>query len=339
MRLRHRHAHPVAEESGHSHDHRDGKRRNLAIALAITVAFMVVEIAGALLTNSLALLADAGHMATDAAALTLALLAGWLASRPATDRRSFGYMRAEILAAALNAAMLIAISFYIFWEAFQRLGDPPEIQSGLMLAVAVAGLLANAASAWVLSRGGGHAHDLNTRGAFLHVVGDLLGSVGAIVAALVMLATDWYYADPVLSAGIGLLILWGAWRLLREAIDVLLEATPGVLDVADVRSSITLVEGVTGVHDLHIWTVTSGLVALSGHVEVDGRREWRDVLLDLNTALHERFGIHHVTLQPEESNGHTNPWRGCSIDSPAGRRACMVPPAANGGGAGHAHRH
>ncbi|CAN5755225.1 CDF family zinc transporter CzcD [soil metagenome] len=315
------------------------KRRNLAIALAITVVFLVVEVIGGLLTNSLALLADAGHMATDAAALALALIAGWLAARPATDRRSFGYMRAEILAAALNAAMLIAISVYIFWEAFQRVSDPPEIESGLMLSVAVAGLLANAVSAWVLSRGGGHTHDLNTRGAFLHVVGDMLGSVGAIAAALVMLATGWYYADPILSVGIGLLILRGAWRLLREAVDVLMEATPGGLDVAEVRNTITAVDGVTGVHDLHIWTVTSGLVSLSGHVEVDGVREWGDVLLNLNDELRDHFGINHVTLQPEPSNDHTAPWRGCSLDSPAGMRACLAPPVEHTAGAGDPHRH
>lgn len=313
------------------------KRRNLAIALTVTVVFLIVEVIGGLVTNSLALLADAGHMATDAAALAMALTAGWLASRPATDQRSFGYMRAEILAAALNAALLIVISVYIFWEAFQRVSDPPEIESGLMLAVAVAGLAANAVSAWVLSRGGGHTDDLNTRGAFLHVIGDMLGSVGAIVAAVVMLATEWYYADPVLSAGIGLLIVWGAWRLLREAVDVLMEATPGGLDVSAVRKAITAVDGVTGVHDLHIWTVTSGLVALSGHVEVDGRRDWTEVLIDLNVALHERFAIGHVTLQPETSNDKADPWRGCSIDSPAGMRACLAPPFERTGGERHSH--
>jgi cobalt-zinc-cadmium efflux system protein len=315
------------------------KRRNLALALAITTTFLIVEVIGALVTGSLALLADAGHMATDAAALGLALLAGWLAARPPTDRRSFGYMRAEILAAALNAAALIVISLYIFWEAWQRLGDPPEVESGPMLAVAVAGLAANMVSAWVLSRGGGHRHDLNTRGAFLHVLGDILGSVGAIAAAAVMWTTDWYYADPIISAGIGLLILRGAWLLLRESVDVLMEATPPGIDAAEVRGTICGVKGVSGVHDLHVWTVTSGLTALSAHVEVDPTRPWEEVLHDLYHALYDAYGIGHLTLQPETANGQDDPFRGCSIDSPEGMRACVAPHLAHTHHGSHPHRH
>ena len=306
-------------------------RRPLAIALAITTVFLIAEVIGGLLTNSLALLADAGHMATDVAALGLALFAVWLARRPATPNRSFGFYRAEVLAALVNAATLVAISFYIFWEAFQRLGEPPEVDSGPMLAVAVAGLGANAASAWVLMRGGGHEENLNTRGAFLHVIGDMLGSVGAIIAAIVMLATGWYLADPILSAGIGLLILWSSWRLLRESVEVLLEATPAHIDTADVRQAMIGVQGVSGVHDLHVWTVTSGLVALSSHVEVAGRRAWHDTLVDLCDVLRERFGIAHVTLQPEEPQTAHGDYRGCSLDSPEGQTACLVP---NGQSAG-----
>ncbi|MCC6944123.1 MAG: cation transporter, partial [Thermomicrobiales bacterium] len=270
------------------------------------------------------LLADAGHMLTDAIALALALGAGWLAARPATNRRSFGFARAEVLAAAVNAAMLIVISLYIFWEAWRRMTDPPEIQSGLMLGVAIAGLIANAVSAFVLSRGGGHTHDLNTRGAFLHVIGDMLGSVGAIAAALVMMATGWWYADPLLSAGIGLLILYGAWRLLKESVDVLMEATPAHVETDDVRQAIIGRPGVRGVHDLHIWTVTSGLVALSAHVEVDNSRNWDDLLVDLHGTLRDRFGIGHLTLQPETSSGKESPWSGCSIDSPPGMEECLT---------------
>jgi cobalt-zinc-cadmium efflux system protein len=316
-------------------------RRPLAIALAITVAFLVAEVIGGLMTGSLALLADAGHMATDAAALALSLFAVWLARRPATPTRSFGFLRAEVLAALVNAATLVAISIFIFWEAFRRIGHPPAVDSGPMLAVAVAGLAANAVSAWVLTRGGGHEHNLNTRGAFLHVVGDLLGSAGAIAAALVMLATGWYLADPLLSAGIGLLILWGSWRLLRESLEVLLEATPPGIDPVEVRRAMAAVDGVADVHDLHVWTVTSGLVALSSHVEVSGGRDWHPVLIDLSTRLRERFGIAHVTLQPEEVGTHGGGFRGCSLDSPAGRCACLVPaaPAANGAHAHHGHRH
>lgn len=187
--------------------------RPLLIALGITSLFLVAEVTGGLLTNSLALLADAGHMATDVVALALALFAIWLARHPATAERSFGLYRAEVLAALVNAATLVAVSIFIFWEAFGRIGEPPEVDSGPMLAVAAAGLVANAASAWELMRGGGHEENLNTRGAFPHVIGDMLGSIGAIVAALVMLATGWYLADPILSAGIGLLILWSSWRL------------------------------------------------------------------------------------------------------------------------------
>ncbi len=299
-------------------------RRPLGIALAITATFLVIEVIGGLVTGSLALLADAGHMATDVAALALALGASWLAGRPATLAYSFGFRRAEVLAAFINAASLIALSLYVFWEAFQRFGDPPEVDSGPMLVIAIAGLLANLASAFVLSRGGGHAHDLNTRGAFLHVIGDALGSVGAIVAAIVMLATGWFYADPILSAGIGLLIVWSSWRLLRESVDVLLESTPDSIDAADVRAAMTTVVGVEGVHDLHIWTLTPGFVSLSAHVEVGDVRPWDEVLLDLSGILRERFGIVHVTLQPETSGTLPEAFRGCSIDSPEGQAVCRV---------------
>jgi len=315
-------------------------RRPLAIALVITTTFLIIEIVGGLLTNSLALLADAGHMATDVAALGLSLFAVWLARRPATPTRSFGYYRAEVLAALVNAATLVAISFYIFWEAYQRLGEPPEVDSGPMLAVAVAGLAANLASAWVLMRGGGHEANLNTRGAFLHVVGDALGSVGAIVAALVMLATGWYLADPILSAGIGVLILWSSWRLLRESVDVLLEAAPQGMDATEVRTAMAGVEGVAGVHDLHVWTVTSGLVALSAHVEVRDQGGWDPTLDALTGLLAERFGIAHVTLQPEPANARPVGFAGCSLDTEEGRAACRMVIAAHRNVAGaHGHRH
>jgi cobalt-zinc-cadmium efflux system protein len=340
-----------SDDDGHGHDHVDEQsdqamaarervdRRPLAIALGITLAFLVVEVVGGLLTNSLALLADAGHMGTDAAALALSLFAVWLARRPATPERSFGFYRAEILAALVNAATLVAVSVYIFWEAAQRLGDPPHVAGRPMLAVAVAGLLANAASAWVLSRGGGHQHDLNTRGALLHVVGDMLGSGGAILAALIILLTGWNEADPILSAGIGLLVLWGAWRLLRESVDVLLEATPPGIDPDAVKRAMGEVPGVAGVHDLHVWTVTSGLVAMSAHVEVDAGAAWMPVLRELAALLRERFGISHATLQPEPAGESDDPYRGCMLETPAGRQACLVPagPVAAGASVGHRH--
>ena len=330
----------------HDHEHHENReqpstrvnRRPLVVALVITSAFLIAEVIGGLLTGSLALLADAGHMATDVAALALALFAVWLARRPATPERSFGFYRAEVLAALLNAATLVAISIYIFWEAFQRLGEPPEVDSRPMLVVAFAGLLANLASAWVLMRGGGHEENLNTRGAYLHVLGDALGSVGAIVAALVMLSTGWYLADPILSAGIGLLILWSSWQLLRESVEVLLQATPSHIDSRQVREAMAETDGVIGVHDLHIWTVTSGLVSLSGHVEVTGSRDWHDVLVDLSQLLRDRFDIAHVTLQPEERRTGSGAME-CSLDSPEGRAACLTPQArpATAGHQGHRH--
>lgn len=332
--------------TAHDHEAQDRpvdrvNRRPLAIALGITTTFLVIEVVGGILTNSLALLADAGHMATDAAALALSLFAIWLARRPATPQRSFGYLRVEILAALLNASALLAVTLYIFWEAFKRFDAPPEVQSGQMLVIASAGLLANAVSAWVLMRGGGHERDLNTRGALLHVVGDMLGSVGAIIAALIMLATGWYLADPLLSAGIGCLILVGAWRLLRESADVLLEATPRGIDSGQVRAAMASVNGVVDVHDLHIWTVTSGLVALSSHVEISGERDWHAVLLDLATVLRVRFGIAHVTLQPEQPELLPEAFRGCSLDSPEGRHVCRVPADTSwaAGPGRHDHRH
>jgi cobalt-zinc-cadmium efflux system protein len=196
-----------------------------------------------------------------------------------------------------------------------------------MLLVAVAGLLANAICAWVLARGGGHAHNLNTRGAFLHVVGDLLGSVAAIVAALVMLSTGWYLVDPILSAVIGGLILWSSWKLLRESVDVLLEAAPPEMAMADVRDDLTGVAGVVGVHDMHVWAVTSGFVAISAHVEVDESRPWEAVLIDLDSRAREAWGIVHVTFQPESAGATAAVFRGCSLDSPKGREACRLVPA------------
>lgn len=319
------------EREGGSHQHgvshglgAGTNPRPLTIALAITFGFMLVEAVGGWLTGSLALLADAGHMATDVAALALALVAVWLARRPATPQRSFGFARAETLAALLNAAALIVLSLALFWEVARRIGNPPEVDSGPMLVVAVAGLGANAVSAWVLLRAGGHGPDadLNTRGAFLHVVGDLLGSAGAIVAAIVMLTTGWRLADPLLSGLIGLLVLQGAWRLLRDSAEVLLEATPPGIDPSEVRRAMGEVAGMAGVHDLHIWTVTSGTIALSAHVEVAAGRSWPETLQALGTMLRARFGIVHVTLQPEPTGA--SPFAGCTLETPDGLAVCRA---------------
>lgn len=323
-----------AENDGHEHRERNSHaaedrparvdRRPLIVALAITSVYFVVEVIGAYLTNSLALLADAAHMLTDAAAIGLALFAMWLAARPTSAERTFGFLRAEILAALVNAAALILIALYIFWEAWARLREPPEVKTGLLLVVAVGGLAANAASAWVLSRGEGHRHNLNTRGAFLHVIGDLLGSVATIVAAVVMALTGWYMADPILSAVIGGLVVFGAWSLLRESVDVLLEAAPRGMAIADVRRAMTETPGVAGVHDLHVWTVTSGLTALSAHVETEQGTDWDATLDRLAATLRDEFAIGHVTLQPEPPRSACTSWDRCSIDAPEGRAACRT---------------
>ncbi len=314
-------------------------RRPLIVAMGITATFLVVEVIGAYLSNSLALLADAAHMLTDVAAIGLALFAMWLAGRPTRAERTFGHLRAEILAALVNAVTLIVMAIYIFWEAWQRLQDPPEVQSRTLLVVAVAGLLANIAAAWVLSRGQGHRDNLNTRGAFLHVLGDLLGSVATIVAALIIAFTGWYAADPILSVLIGGLVVFGAWSLLRESVDVLLEAAPRGIVVADVRAAMDAVPGVEGVHDLHVWTVTSGLTALSAHVETDDFAGWETCMATLATMLREKFGIAHVTLQPEPPRASRQDWDRCSIDAPEGRAACLTAggPLPRAAPAGHRH--
>ncbi|HET9658774.1 MAG TPA: cation diffusion facilitator family transporter [Thermomicrobiales bacterium] len=320
----HNHDH---DENAHSHSalgDRSAKRKPLLIALGITTVFLIVEVIGGIAAHSLALLADAGHMVTDAGALALSLFAAWLAGRPATARRSFGFMRAEILAAAVNAAVLLLLSLYIFYEAWERFSDPPEVRSRLMLGVAVAGLGANLVSAWVLSRGGGHKHDLNTRGAFLHVIGDLLGSVATIAAAVIILLTGWNEADPILSVVIGGLIVFSAWKLLKEAVDILLEATPAGIEPDEVRAVLRGVPGVAQVHDLHIWTVTSGIIAASAHLEITNVRKWNDILAEATHQLNENFGIVHATLQPEEYHPDRTGDRGCSLDTDEGLEICVA---------------
>src|SRR5215212_2621607 len=314
-------------------------RRPLVIAMAITTTFFFVELAGAYVSNSLALLADAAHMLTDVAALGLALFAMWLATRATRPERTFGYLRAEILAALVNAVSLIVLAIYIFWEAWQRFQEPPEVKSGPLLVVAVAGMLANIVTAWVLSRGDAHRDNLNTRGAFLHVLGDLLGSVATIAAALIITFTGWYAADPILSVLIGGLVVFGAWTLLRESVDVLLEAAPRGVVIADVRRAMDAVPGVEGVHDLHVWTVTSGLTALSAHVETANFADWETCMQTLATKLREQFQIAHVTLQPELPRAISNSWDRCSIDAPEGRAVCLTAtkPVARAVHAGHRH--
>jgi cobalt-zinc-cadmium efflux system protein len=271
-------------------------RRRLTLAFVITLVVMVVELVGGWLAGSLALLADAGHMLADGAALALALFASWIAQRPATPQRSFGFMRIEIFAALINGAVLILIAIGIGIEAWRRLRAPPPVNGQLLAAVALIGLLANVAVAAILHRG--HEHSLNQRGAYLHVVGDLLGSIGALLAGALVLATGWTLADPLISVFIGALVLISAWRLVKESTDVLLEATPRHIALSDVHERIVSVPGVESVHDLHLWTVTSGVVAMSGHLVVKNPTDNQPVLEEVQGRM-RALGIHHVTVQME----------------------------------------
>ncbi|HZA44584.1 MAG TPA: cation diffusion facilitator family transporter [Rubrobacter sp.] len=292
----------------HPHEHsngtreREGNRRALAIVLALTATFTVVEVAGGLLTGSLALLADAGHMLSDNLSLGLALFAAWLAGRPATPERSFGYRRAEILAALANGVALVAISIWIFVEALSRLQEPTEVLGVPMLAVATLGLAVNAAGVLVLSRSG--RENLNVEGALRHVIADALGSVGAMAAAGVIILTGWRYADPLISIAIAILILASSWTLLRDSTNVLLEAAPRGLNAEEVGRKMVAADGVTEVHDLHIWTITSGFPALSAHVLVGHQENCHARRRDLEELLAHEFGISHTTLQVDHADDH-----------------------------------
>lgn len=277
---------------------RRAERRSLILALAITGLVFLAEAVGGILTGSLALLSDAGHMLTDLASLALALVALKVAERPPTPEKSFGYHRFEILAALLNGLTLWAVVAFLVWEALQRLGQPRAIEVEGMMGVAALGLVANVAAAFLLGRSA--AGGLNLRGAFLHVLGDLLGSVGTLAAGGLIMLTGWLAADPVASLFICGLILLSSWKLIREAVNVLMEGTPAGFDVAELQRVLMAEPGVRGIHDLHVWTVTSGFHALSAHVEVERDRDRERILRHLNFILRERFGLEHTTLQIEE---------------------------------------
>ncbi|HWP38835.1 MAG TPA: cation diffusion facilitator family transporter [Gemmatimonadales bacterium] len=267
--------------------------------LVLTAAFMVVEVVAGWLANSLALLADAAHMLGDAAAIGLALFVAWMATRPATPERTYGYLRLEILAALVNGAALFVLAGGIVWEAGRRLGAPPDVEPRILFGVGVVGLLANVAALRMLHAG--HKHSLNVRGAYLHVAGDLLGSVGAMAAGAIILATGWTLADPVISMAIAILIVWSGVRLVRDSTEVLLEATPAHISLGDVERQIATVPGVTSVHDLHVWTLTSGVVAMSGHAVVQDPLVNQRVLETVQERM-AGLGIKHVTMQLERDD-------------------------------------
>lgn len=288
---------------GHDHgaDLRSVSRKRLWWALGINLAFLVVEVIGGLLTGSLALLADAGHMLTDVLALALAVFVARLAERPATPQRTFGFLGAEVVGAFLNGATLILIVGLVLWEAVGRLAHPMPVQGGGMLAIAIAGLIANLASAWVLV--GSRTGNVNVEGAFLHMVADALGSVGAIVAGVVILTTGWMPIDPLAGMVIGALILWSSLGLLRRTLNILTNATPSHLDFREVKQAIEANDHVAEVHDLHIWSVTSGFPVLTAHVQLKrdccDTLHWQQCLRQMQDMLHERFDIEHVTIQFE----------------------------------------
>lgn len=302
MGLHHNHAHG----HGHSHGHHHGAGANkkaLLISLMIITTFLIVEVIGGFLTNSLALLSDAGHMLSDSSALFLSLLAMYFAAKKPSPQKTYGFYRFEILAALINGVTLVLISLYIFWEAVQRLVAPPEVASLSMMGIAFIGLLANIAAALVLMQGD-YKNNLNLRSAFLHVLGDMLGSVGAIAAGFVMWQFGWYVADPIISIVVGILVLLSAWRVTKESVNVLMEGTPSNVDIGSVSATLASIPGVKSVHDLHVWTVTSGFDSLTCHLHVEEEVSSYPILHEALHLLEKRFGITHATIQIENDSIH-----------------------------------
>lgn len=286
----------------HGHDHTHGaNKKALMISFIIITIYMIVEAIGGFLTNSLALLSDAGHMLSDSISLGVGLLAFTLGEKVANYSKTYGYKRFEILAAVFNGVTLVLIAVYIFYEAFQRFQNPPEIASTGMLIIASIGLLVNILVAWILMRNGDTEGNLNLRAAFLHVIGDLLGSVGAVTAALLIMFFGWGWADPLASVIVAILVLISGWRVTKEAIHVLMEGTPKNIDLETIIKTMENVTGVTSIHDLHVWSITSGQNALSCHAVVDGSISIFESQKVLRTIEHEleHKGIGHVTIQLE----------------------------------------
>ena len=292
------HSHSHGHAHAHSHSHTGGgSSTRLAWTLGLILAYMVAEAVGGWLSGSLALLADAGHMLSDAAALGLSMFAMSMARRPRTAKQTYGYYRAEILAALANGATLVAISILVMVEAVHRFGSPGAVNAGGMVWIAAGGLLVNLAALAILH--GGRDENLNMRGVWLHVLTDALGTVQAIVAGALIWAFGWQWADPVASVLISILVIWSAWSLLKEATGVLMESAPAHIDVNEVHDMLAQVSGVLEVHDLHVWTITSGMESLSAHEVVEDRRFDCDILGEIRVTLHERFGIDHITVQME----------------------------------------
>lgn len=295
----------------HAHDHTKGaSASSLKMALGLTGVILVAELLGAYFFNSLALLSDAGHMFTDAAALGIALTAVYLGQRPADDKRTFGYRRFEVLAAAFNAVLLFVIACFVLYEAVGRFFQPVPVQSVGMLVIAAIGLLTNFIAMRVLAAG--HHESFNIKGAYLEVWADMIGSLGVLIAAAIIYVTDWYWVDPIVAAAIGFWVLPRAWTLLRDTTHILLQGVPDSVDIQVIRSAMEEVPGVQSVHDLHVWSVAGDDVSLSTHVLLVADAAAEAVRLELMTLLRERFHIHHATVQTEEEPcdehaGHVHP--------------------------------
>ncbi|MBO0860321.1 MAG: cation transporter [Chloracidobacterium sp.] len=293
----HAHHHPGRDWRGHDHT-REASQRTLLIVLVLTFGYMLAEAIGGYLANSLALLSDAGHMLTDVAALTLSIFAVRFALRPATPRKTYGFYRLEILAALANGVTLIVLSILICVEAYSRLRNPETVQGWTLIWVSTGGLAVNLISAWMLSHS--HEESLNVRGALLHVLGDLLGSVAAITAGVMIIWRGWVWADPVFSVVISLLIIYSSWRLVADAVNVLLEGTPSHINAASVQEAMRTVSGVRAVHDLHIWTITSGRHAVTAHVVINDASESYRILREVREMLAQSFALTHATIQIED---------------------------------------
>ncbi|NDI36366.1 cation diffusion facilitator family transporter [Chengkuizengella sediminis] len=287
----------------HSHSqHTSNNKKGLTIALLITSTIMLLEFFGGLITNSLALLSDSGHMLSDAASLALSLAAMWIATKPVRSSKTYGFHRFEILAALFNGVTLFIIAGFIISEAYTRFWEPPTVSSGSMMIIATIGLLANIMSAWILMRKGDVKDNINVRSAYLHIIGDALGSVGAILAGFIMLVFGWYVADPIISVIVAILILKSAWGIIKHAIHILMEGTPLNIDYDKVNKTLMGIGGVKNVHDLHIWTITSNLHSLTCHVVIEDSKNEQAFLQEAILVLEEKFNIHHVTIQVEKSN-------------------------------------
>ncbi|MEH7225298.1 cation diffusion facilitator family transporter [Bacillus sp. JJ1566] len=302
----HHHHHHGHDHHGHHHHHhfdevREGNKKGLLIALVITTGIMLLEFFGGLFTNSLALLSDSGHMLSDASSLFLSLVAFWFATRPASPKKTYGFYRFEILAALFNAVTLFIIAGFIVYEAFQRFFEPPTVASGTMMLIAGIGLLANLASAWSLISKGDVKNNVNLRSAYLHVLGDALGSVGAIIAGLLMLLFEWYIADPIISVVVAILILKSAWGVLTHSIHILMEGTPITINQKEVKATLEEIDGVIDVHDLHIWTITSGMDSLTCHILIKDDHDSQEILQQAIDKIRDKFKIEHTTIQIEKS--------------------------------------